>query len=448
MTLGSCKKGWLDEKSNKGIVVPTTLKDMQALLDYNVVMNNGSSLFDVPSFAETGTDNYFLQTPVWQALSGALLYQKNAYIFAKDIFEGTLEVPSWNIPYQRVFYTNVALEGLAKIAPAPAEQADWNNARGCALYIRSNAFFWLAQVYSKPYNATTAGSDPGIPLRSVADINAPSTRASVQETYDQIIADTKEAARLLPAGSPYKIRATKPACYGLLARVYLAMGNYTQAGLYADSCLQLYNVLLDFNTINAAVLYPVTQYNAEIIYPDATSVSLFIPSRAMADTVLYKMYGTNDLRKTVFFKPVGSTGYYSFNGSYDGTAAIFSGVTAAEMYITRAECYARANNQTAALADLNTLLIKRWKTGTFVPVTALSAEDALYKILAERRKELCFRGLRWMDLRRLNTDSRFAVTITRMINNITYTLPPGDIKYTYPIPDYIIQYTGMQQNPR
>jgi hypothetical protein len=118
-----------------------------------------------------------------------------------------------------------------------------------------------------------------------------------------------------------------------------------------------------------------------------------------------------------------------------------------EIYIIRAECYARAGNTTAAMADLNYLLQNRW-SGSFVPFTAATPDIALSIILKERRKELLFRALRWTDLRRLNKDPRFAVTLTRIVNNQTYTLPPNDLRYTFLIPDVILSRANMPQNPR
>ena len=42
-SLFSCKKQdeWLDIKSSKGNVTPSTLKNYQALMDYDVFMNDG-----------------------------------------------------------------------------------------------------------------------------------------------------------------------------------------------------------------------------------------------------------------------------------------------------------------------------------------------------------------------------------------------------------------------
>ena len=118
------------------------------------------------------------------------------------------------------------------------------------------------------------------------------------------------------------------------------------------------------------------------------------------------------------------------------------------MYLIRAEAAARAGLKDSALADLNRLLSTRWKTGTFVPYAAGSADQALDIILAERRKELIMRGTRWFDLRRLNKEPRFAKTLVRIQNSTTYTLSPNDNRYTFLIPAQVIALTGMQQNTR
>jgi hypothetical protein len=92
-------------------------------------------------------------------------------------------------------------------------------------------------------------------------------------------------------------------------------------------------------------------------------------------------------------------------------------------------------------------LSKRWKNGFFQAVTASSAADALTKILTERRKELVFRGLRWADIKRLNLEGA-NISLTRKLNGQTYTLSPNHPRFALPIPDDVIQISGMPQNPR
>jgi hypothetical protein len=430
---------WLDVKSNRADVTPVTIKDFQSILDYPDFMNDGH-----PGIPLVSSDNYYVLPTTWLADAS---YSKNAYVWAtKDFYLNVASVNDWSVPYTTVEYSNIVLDGLKKIAPTTETQQAWNNCKGSALFYRAYAFFNLVSSFSKPYNAATASTDPGIPLRLNADVNERSVRASVQETYDRITNDLKEALPLLPAVPLYQTRASTFAVNALLARVYLSMGDYVNAGLCADKALSGSYTLIDFNTLSTTVSYPMPAFpnNSEtIFYAKANTFSL-ASTNAICDSVLVKSYVLNDLRKNCFY-----TGVPAFKGSYVGGLGTFAGLAINEQYLIRAEAAARAGNTAAAMQDLNALLIKRWKTNTFIPLTANNATNALDQVITERRKELPFTGiLRWIDLRRLNNESRYAVTLTRIVNNQTYTLPPNDQRYVLPIPDQEIKLSGIQQNPR
>ena len=125
----------------------------------------------------------------------------------------------------------------------------------------------------------------------------------------------------------------------------------------------------------------------------------------------------------------------------------FTGLATDEVYLIKAECAARRNDVTTAMNYLNNLLVTKWKTGTFVPYTATSSQDALNEILTERRKELVWRAIRWVDIKRLNKEGA-NITLTRILNGQTYTLPPNSPLYEMPIPSDEISLSGIQQNPR
>jgi hypothetical protein len=224
------------------------------------------------------------------------------------------------------------------------------------------------------------------------------------------------------------------------------MRDYDNAFIYADSSLMLNNTLLDYNTLNASMSYPVPLFNDETLFHSIYSTTLTLNLYAKTDSSLYNDYADNDLRKTIFFK-TNSDGSHTFKGSYDGSIRLFNGFAVDEMYLTRAECYARKGNVASAMNDLNTLLSKRWQTGTFTPYTATDANDALTQILNERRKELLMRGIRWTDLRRLNKEPQFQKILVRDIGGSKYYLYPNDKRYVFPIPLEIIQLTGIEQNP-
>ena len=100
------------------------------------------------------------------------------------------------------------------------------------------------------------------------------------------------------------------------------------------------------------------------------------------------------------------------------------------------------------MTDINSLLRKRWRRGSFTGYPAGSAGDALDTVLLERRKELAFRGLRWTDLRRLNKEGA-NITLTRILNGTTYTLAPNGLNYTLPIPPDVISLNkAIQPNSR
>jgi starch-binding outer membrane protein, SusD/RagB family len=443
LIVSSCKKEWYDVKSDKSLTVPATLKDFQYLLNNYEVMNTMT-----PGLGEIGSDGHYMPESRWSTLSAYSDngLQKNAYTWSNTF--PYINVRDWNYGYQRIFYCNLILEGLPKINPAdPAEQKQWNEIKGNALFHKAKNYYDLAQVYAQPFNSATAATDISIPLKDGIDVTESSTRSTVQQSYDRIISDLLTAKNLLPTRATYSTQASQTAIFALLARIYLTMENYDSAKAYADSCLNKYDVLEDYNLI------PVTdpnlgKFNEEIIFfSDMVNWTFtFQTGYIFVETAFYNQYGTNDLRKTRFFKST-ATGVV-FKGMYNDAPLLFTGLATDEIYLTRAECYARDGKLTEALKDLNDLLITRWdNTVPYIPVTASTADEALQKILTERYKELFMRGLRWADLKRLNKDERFKKTITRTIGGQQYTLEPNSFNYTLPIPRDVTNYSRMQQNP-
>lgn len=442
---GCNKKAFLEAKPDTDLFIPTTLEEFQALLDNDPIMN------ETPVLGELSADNFYLPNTFWQGLNTK---EKNAYVWKSQTFEGlTGDIADWNVPYRQVFYANVILEGLDKIERNTSNEGRWKAIKGAALFARAYAFYNVAQIFAPVYSNTPTKEKWGIPLRLSAGVDEPSVRSTVPGTYDKITNDLKEAAALLPAEVPpvYRNRSSRPAAFALLARVYLSMDDYTQAELYADSCLQLYPALIDYNTVNATVNSPFDKLNAETIYQSrfvTTNVLRGVSvANCIVDSNLYRSYAPNDLRDSIFFGPHRITGAINPKGSYTGGTPLFTGLATDEVYLIRAECAARTGDRAAALHDLNTLLAKRWRTNTFVPFTASTDQEALQIILAERRKELPFRGLRWTDLRRYNkTDS--SIVLIRKLNGDMHQLAPRDLRYTLLLPPDVVRMSNMQQNPR
>lgn len=458
-TLGSCRKAnWYDIKPLKSLAVPSTLKDWQAILDYTE-MNTFS-----PALGEVGSDGHYVSDEVYWLLPPE---SKNAYTWSHDApYENLYEWSVLNLygAYPRIYYCNIVLEGLNKTIPGNSiEQEQWNYIKGQALANRARTFYELSQVYAAPYDVSTFSTDLSIPLRLESDINIPSKRSTVKETYERVISDLLEAKDLLPASIlPVtllnKYRPTRVAILGMLARIYLSMCDYVNAGKYADECLRDYAELLDYSKISKTSSRPfrIVADNSELIWQVVMSPEFYplsSPNRMLIDSNLFNLYSQGDLRKVIFFNHNQALKVISFKGHYSGSSSVpFNGIATDELYLIRAECYARADNASAAMADINSLLRSRWEKDTngntlYIDQSANSADDALNMVLTERRKELLLRGIRWSDLRRLNKEQRFKTDIFRRTPQGVITLEANSYKYTFPIPDDIIAMTGMQQNP-
>jgi pentatricopeptide repeat protein len=171
---------------------------------------------------------------------------------------------------------------------------------------------------------------------------------------------------------------------------------------------------------------------------------------------LLTLLGTKDLRYTLFVRD-GSNFSPAFTGSgfwprdkytgYPDKPAV--GLTVNETWLIKAECLARAGKKDDAVKMLNDLRKKRFKPADYADLSAASNDEALQLVVDERRREFFGSGLRWLDQRRLNKDPQFAKTVTRVFNNVTYTLEPNSNGYVFPLANFMVtQNPEMVQNPK
>jgi len=313
LTMQGCSK-YLDKKPDKKLVVPSKIPDLQALMD-NINTMNHSNLW----IGEASADDYYLTTEQWQSIGSEFV--RNAYIWGDELF-GDNSNNTWAATYHTVYDCNVVLDNINKVKVEPNQQTDLKNVRGIALFFRGFTFHRLATLFANCYDEKTADQDLGIPLRLNSDFNQKSVRSSVGQTYTQIIKDLTQAAQLLPDYQDYTFRPSKCAAYGMLARVYLSMRKYDQALLYADSCLQINNTLLNFNDLDSNTAFPIAQFNDEtIFYADGGNAPV-TNFTAKIDSNLYQFYTVNDLRKPIYFE-TNSDSSHAMYGFYTGSALMF-----------------------------------------------------------------------------------------------------------------------------
>lgn len=438
--LQSCGKDWLEAKPDKSLLVAKTIGDYQSLIDNSNLFNVNQSI----GLAEIGAGDFFVPFLGWQSLFN--VQEKTAYVWAPtENFYGEEQSLDWVNGYQKVLNANLILEGIEKLKPRTTELQDWNNIKGAALFFRAFTYFNLAQEYCVAYYALNAEADLGLPLRLESDFNVVVKRSNLKQTYDRIITDLLLAVDLLSTKPAYKTRPSKEAAYALLARTYLSMEHYEQAGIYAELALQIQPDLLDYKELNNKLSFPMERFNTEVIFQSVFTYGIFNAVRLTVEPALYDSYATDDRRKKLFFTE--NANGMTFKGSYNGDKNLFGGLATDELYLIRAEVNARKGALNLALSDLNHLRRKRWDSN-YKKWSDSNSDAVLSFILEERRRELVFRGIRWTDLRRLNRDSRFAVTLTRVLNGVTYSLRPNDKRYIFPIDNEEIRLNKIEQNER
>jgi hypothetical protein len=443
--VSSCKK--FVEVNPKGALLP------QTYTTYRDLLNNGDLFTASYGSNEYGTDDIDMDVP---ELADGMGTYVTRYQWAKVFYiDATTYDFDWNNLYKQVYTANIVINEIGNATTGTTVQK--NELLGEALVHHAFAYWCLVNQYGKQYDPATAAGDLGVPLRLQSELESAFPRATVQAVYDLIVSDIKKAIPFLPAQQTVtNVYPSKSAAYAMLARTYLFMGNYPASLQYADSSLAISSNLLDLQTYSSLSAVPLTASNPEILLRKNNSAIGYYSSTRLSNDLL-ALLDTSDLRYTLY-TDLGSNGntYPSFaNGRvYLRTSFITGesaniGLSVPEMLLTRAECQARTSDVSGAMTTLNSLRIKRFTTANYTPLTASTAAAALQDVLAERRRELMFCGMRWFDLKRLNKESAFTKILTHTLSGATYTLAPNSNNYLFPIAAGIIAMNPeITQNPR
>lgn len=447
LLFSSCSRSFLEEVPNSSILTPKSVDDFQRLLDNFEIIGKTLAL---PQLA---SDEYFIISLThWQSARTAV--ERNSYIWDKDIYGGEVNIKDWNDPYSSIYYCNNIIQEIDKLIVGGEIPADYKDVYGQALFQRAKVYYDLVKNYSVPFDKSTQESDLGIPLRLDPSIDYTLARATVKECYDQIFEDINQALINLKFVGPLpeRNRATKLSAFALLSRIYLYRREYKQAGDYADSVLNRYNKLIDYNQVPTNKNTPFSTTNDELImysstvsYNNSTQRNPY--GDVFVDTTLINMYNKDDLRKAIYFIEK-ENGFYTVARGYNGSGLTpFNGFAVDEVLLNKAECLVRSADLSSASELLNRLLEKRYKTGTFKPIVFNSSQEGLRVVLEERRKELVWRALRWDDIKRLNKEGA-NIGLRRVLGGKEYVLEPNSARYTFNIPQDEINRSGITQNER
>ena len=239
------------------------------------------------------------------------------------------------------------------------------------------------------------------------------------------------------------------------------------------------NVIQGHSLMNYATVatdgYPISEENPEVLFSQG-SLNIMKNIQGVAGDFgvsydLYNLYLDEDYRKQLYFTNLydvdeettinsDSLGLRKYNRTLQRSyvSDIFT-LRVAEAYLNAAEAYAMQNKEQEALNLLNELRSNRIMNYTSQTYTQAGL---VQQIRDERRRELCFEGHRWFDLRRYavcetypfvkSIARNFAVynETTMMLRYVEiYLLRPNDPAYTFQIPKAVTDFdTGMEVNPR
>ncbi|WP_292270629.1 RagB/SusD family nutrient uptake outer membrane protein [Butyricimonas sp.] len=408
-----------------------------------------------------GRDKYF----------GYYTWQKRVDL-GIDNLEKVNQSLDWQCFYERINVANMIIAGIAdQKASNEEEEADIARIRGEAYFLRGVYYFWLVNLYGKPYTASTASTDPAVPLKTTEYVEDKKfTRNSVQEVFDQVIKDLDEAEKSLEKAVHKSIfRADITAAYLLKSRVYLYMRDWEKAKFYAEKVLKNNNSLVDLNTFPAKGKF-LDDDCAEIIFSTGNNwlgLNTTMQQKGMStsqDLIDALQENENDLRFNIFLSK-DYPPYYPCN-KYEGYGGNISDVCVyrtAEAYLNLAEACAYLNDEGGARETLNAL--RKCRIHEDYEVTS-SGKALMEDIRNERYRELCFEGHRWYDLRRYSVCEQYPLekvlrnTYTTFLydydvyknipqQTFVYKLKPGDPAYVLPIPREVLEFDElMNDNPR
>ncbi len=274
-------------------------------------------------------------------------------------------------------------------------------------------------------------------------------RTPKDQVYQHIITDLTDAMNMLPARETYSGsnvgRASKGSATGLLAKVYLTLGDFQKT---IDLCKQVTALGYKLNK-NYADNFSATNKNTveslfEVQYSGATTYNFFGSDFNQASWVstftgprnsdfvggaygwnqptqeFVNAYETGDRRKdvTVLYEGCPAFDGKDYKASYSGTGynlrkflvpksispdyntnpADFVVLRYADVLLMQAEALNELGQMDAAIAPLNEV---RERAGLADKQTNVSKDEMRGVILHERRMELAFEGQRWFDLIRV-----------------------------------------------
>lgn len=396
-------------------------------------------------------------------LNISTLYPNPAYtnkLISSDLNTANI----WVTAYRNVFNANAIIEGIEASSSLKLHNEVRVKLTAEAKFLRAYGYFYLVNLFGD------------VPLVLTSDFNktARMERTPKAQVYAQIVKDLQDAKADLVAdfsGSKLgeRIRPNKWAATAMLARVYLFMGDYTNAAAAATEVIGqsgLFELKTDLNDVflvnNREAIWQL-QHNNKVSPRGNATPEGYVSAPYKSDLTkeyfgirltdeLVQQFENNDKRKSSWLMPVAKNGavdYFVYKYKVGiGTSSIEGKITEyytmlrlAEQYLIRAEALTLGSQQLdLAIADLNVI---RHRAGIDDLPSGLSKAAVILAIEKERRTEFFSEwGHRWLDLKR-----------TGRAHDVLSVIPvkqpwAGDYQLLYPIPLTEIRVNNkLTQNP-
>ena len=462
--LFSCKKSFLDlepyDQVSSDIAI-TNESEMQTALngayaslhtDHKAdFTNDQSNLFDrtLPLIGDLLADNVAI-----------VIDNSNRYT---EVFNYSyLNTNSWALDTWTAAYSTILSLNNIINAEVPTTTTS-SQLKGEALTLRALMYFTLIRLYAQPYTADPNAE--GVPIVLTYDPKLKPARSKVSEVYTQIETDLTDAFSLMTNTSKNSSYVTKYVARALEAKVALTKGDWANANAAAlDVVTNGGYSLADAPNYVAYWANPIPVSNKEETIFEVSndginnngnnSLSYFLDPAGYGDVfavdALYNLYTNTDVRKDLLEpgeksgQPINIILKYP-NASNPNDKDDDKILRYSDVLLILAEAAARTNDEATALDRLNEVAQQR--DPSFGGYTS-TGQALIDDIIQERRKELAFEGDRYWDLMRLNKDVVRVNLNNNYPSNTPLTLPAGDDKRVFPIPqDEIDANPSVMQNP-
>jgi hypothetical protein len=387
----SCKK-YLDEKPNNLIAASDAIVDAataRAAITGAYDRVQGYYASSYPTLGVMPADNVIFNG----TLSEYLQLDQNA-IPADNV----ITVAAYQGIYRAINSANSVIAAVPGVTDPLLTTAEKNRILGEAYFIRALGYFDLG----RGWGGVQLQLKPTTELSGLKGIK----RSTLEQTYDQVLADLNQAEQLLPEDAATRNRAQKSAARALRARLYLYRKQWAEAEADASQVIantkyalvQPYKAFFTAPFLSAESVLELS-YSAN----DKNSYwNLWYPSSAGGQ---YTLKPSDALVAKLNNPQAGGTRNALIAGAGNSVYGVLYNTTSssidpsyliriAELYLIRAEARAQQNKLAAAAADLNAV---RTRAGV-PPVTAVSQTQLLRAIEDENSLEFAFEAHRWFDL--------------------------------------------------